>query len=411
MIRVQSRSLRSVAAVLALGLLATACGSSSGSATGKIEGSTTTTTIAKGPDSTAAQLRSKLNGVLEEYVYLGSATSSAAIGRRPDEFVAADTAFRSSADALTANISAVFGDAVGKAFDPLWKKHLDFFVAYIEGISDHDGARSTQALSDLARYTKEFGAFINSILPALPADTVAGLAAGVVQALKAVIDGQAAGNETDAFTSERAAAAQMTMFASALVGAIAKAQPDKIGGDPASKAADLLTSLNGALREHVFLVCAATGADLGGRDAELKAATAALDANTDALAAIIAGVYGPQAGTTFSPLWKKQIGLLVDYTTAVGAKQQAKADEAMGNLLKYANDFGAFIGSASPKLPKDTVAQLVKTHVFTLKDVIDAQAGKNWTNADTGERTDADQMTQLANTLATTVVAQFPAKF
>src|SRR5205807_6684092 len=108
-----------------------------------------------------------------------------------------------------ANISAVFGDAVGKAFDPLWKKHIDFFVAYIEGIGDHDGARSTQALSDLAQYTKEFGAFINSILPALPADTVAGLAAGVVQALKAVIDGQAAGNETDAFTSERAAAAQI----------------------------------------------------------------------------------------------------------------------------------------------------------------------------------------------------------
>src|SRR5205807_5122954 len=132
---------------------------------------------------------------------------------------------------------------------------------------------------------------------------------------------------------------------------IARAQPDKIGGDPSSKAADLLTSLNGALREHVFLVCAATGADLGGRDAELKAATAALDANSDALTAVIAGVYGPEAGTAFGPLWKKHIGLLFDYATAVGAKQQAKADEAMGNLLQYADAFGAFINSASPKLP------------------------------------------------------------
>ena len=95
----------------------------------------------------------------------------------------------------------------------------------------------------------------------------------------------------------------------------------------------------------------------------------------------------------------------------MGAKQQAKADEAMGNLLQYADAFGAFINSASPKLPKDTVAQLVKTHVFTLKDVIDAQAAKTWTKAYTNERIAADHMAMIANGLAATVVAQFPAKF
>ncbi len=203
----------------------------------------------------------------------------------------------------------------------------------------------------------------------------------------------------------------MAMIASPLVGAIAKAQPDKIGGDPASKAADLVTNLNGALREHVFLASAATEAALGGRDAEFKAAAAALDANSDAITAVIAGVYGPAAGTAFAPLWKKHIGFLVDYTTALAAQQQPKADEAMGNLLQYAQDFGAFINSASPKLPKETVVQLVKTHVFTLKDVIDAQAAKDWTKAYTDERTAAAHMAMIANGLATTVVAQFPAKF
>ena len=95
------------------------------------------------------------------------------------------------------------------------------------------------------------------------------------------------------------------------------------------------------------------------------------------MTAAVGSVYGPEAGKAFDPLWKKHIGFLVDYTNAVAAKDQAKADEAMGNLLQYTEDFGAFINAASPKLTKDAVAGLVKTHVLTLKAVIDAQAAKN----------------------------------
>jgi hypothetical protein len=410
MIRVHRRPLRSVAAVLALGLLGAGCGSTS-SAKGKVDDSTTTTTIARGPDTVAAQFRSKFNGLLAEHVYLASAATGAALGGRTDEFTAASTALDGNSDALTANIGAVFGKPAGEAFGPLWKKHIAFLVAYTQGLAAGDSGKSAQAITDLTQYTKDFGAFINSALPALPADTVAGLVGTHVQTLKAVIDAQKSGNEPEVFTDLRAAAAHMGMIASGLVGATAKALPDKIGGDPASKAADLVTTLNVTLREHVFLASAATGAALGGRADEFKAAAAALDANSDAITAAIAGVYGPEAGTAFSPLWKKHIGFLVDYTNAVGNKQQSKADEAMDDLLQYTEDFGAFINTASPKLTKDAVAELVKTHVLTLKDVIDNQAAKNWTKAYSAERTAADHMAMIANGLATTVVAQFPTKF
>ncbi|HEU5447616.1 MAG TPA: copper amine oxidase, partial [Acidimicrobiia bacterium] len=62
-------------------------------------------------------------------------------------------------------------------------------------------------------------------------------------------------------------------------------------------------------------------------------------------------------------------------------------------------------------LAKDAVADLVKTHVFTLKDVIDAQAAKNFVRAYATERTAADHMAMMASALAGTVVAQFPDKF
>ncbi|HKN40609.1 MAG TPA: hypothetical protein VJ456_16040 [Acidimicrobiia bacterium] len=401
MIRVRRRPLRLGAAVLTLGLLATACGSPSSSAKGQVEESTTTSTIAKGPDSTAAQLRSKLNGLLQENVYLTSAATGAALAGRSDELAGAVAALGGNSQSLTDNVTAIFDAKTGTTFDGLWRKHVDLFVTYAQG-------RSPQAVSDLTQFTKDFGTFLNSALPSLSADTATGLAANHVQAVKAVVDAQAAGNQTDVYTNERAAAAQTTTMASSLVGAIHQKYPDKIGGDPASKGADLVTTLTVDLRENVFLTCAATGAALGGRNDELTAARAALDNNTAALSDALAGIYGPAVGTTFGPLWAKHIGFLVDYTTAVGAKQQANADMAINNLLQFTQDFGAFINTASPKLSKESAAALAMTHVFTLKDVIDAQAAKNFTKADANERIAGDHMSTVASTFAPLIVAQFP---
>jgi hypothetical protein len=203
----------------------------------------------------------------------------------------------------------------------------------------------------------------------------------------------------------------MVTLGSSVAGAIAKKYPDKIGGDPASKAADLVTTLNAGLREHVFLVSAATDAIVGGRNDQLQAASAAIDGNSDALATVLGGVYGPQAASTFTPLWKKHTGLLFDYATAAAAKQQSKADEATNNLLQFSDDFGAFVSGASPKVTKETASDWIMTDILTLKDVIDAQVAKNYSKAFTSERTAADQMTTIANNLSATVVAQFPQKF
>jgi hypothetical protein len=400
---------RLATAGLTLALLGAACAGPNpdASAKGKVD-ATTTTTIAKGPDTTAAQLRSKLTGLLQEHVYLAAAATGAVIGGRTDEVTAASAALDGNSKALADNVTAIFAgtepDATtAKQFGDLWRRHIGYVVAYAQG--------SATAAADLAQYAKDFGAFINSLLPSLPADAVTNLATQHEQTLRAVIDAQRAKNQAEAYTALRTAAAHMATVGAGLTGAIAKKLPDKIGGDPTSKAAELLTNLNADLREHVFLASAATGAALGGRADEFTAAKAALDANSDAVTSVIAGVYGDEAGKQFAPLWKQHIDFLVDYTSAVVAKDQAKADEAMGNLLGYTEAFGAFINAASPKLGKDAVADLIKTHVVTLKDVIDNQAAKNSTRAYDTERTAADHMAMIATGLATTVVAQFPTKF
>ena len=174
---------------------------------------------------------------------------------------------------------------------------------------------------------------------------------------------------------------------------------------------DLRTGLNSLFREHVFLAAAATGAALAGRDGEFKAAAGALDANSIDIAKAIGAVYGAGAEQAFLPLWRKHIGFVVDYTVGVATKDDAKKNKAVTDLVQYTQDFGAFLASANPNLPKDVVANLVKDHVLTLKDVIDAQATGDMNKTFMAMRSAAGHMGMIADPLAAAIVKQFPERF
>jgi hypothetical protein len=130
-----------------------------------------------------------------------------------------------------------------------------------------------------------------------------------------------------------------------------------------------------------------------------------------ALSKAVGAVYGTDAEKAFLPLWRKHIGFFVDYTQGVAAKDKAKSDKAVADLTQYTQDFGAFLSSANPNLPKDTVAELVKSHVLSLKDAVDAQAAGDVKGAYTALHEAAHHMTMIAEPLAAAIVKQFPEKF
>lgn len=178
-----------------------------------------------------------------------------------------------------------------------------------------------------------------------------------------------------------------------------------------SKAADLRLALNELLSEHVTLAAAATQAALRGRKSEFEAAAGALDMNSQDIAGAIGSVYGKDAGDAFLPLWRKHIGFFVDYTTGKVTGSKKKQDKAVQDLLQYASDFGAFLNSATPALPKDAVADLVKMHIVSLKDVVDAQAARDYKLAFEKIRAASHHMQMIADPLADAIAAQFPDKF
>ena len=359
----------------------------------------------------AAGLRVGIDALLSEHVYLAAAATNAALGARQLEFEAAAAALDANSVDVAKAIGSVYGPDAEQAFLPLWRKHIGMVVDYTVGVATGDRAKQDKAVADLLGYTQDFGAFLSSANPNLPKAVVADLVKHHVLTLKAVIDAQAARDQDRAFVALRTGAGHMQMIGDPLAGAIVKQFPDKIAGATDTRAASLRTALNLALREHVYLASAATGAALGGREPEFKAAAAALDANSVDVAKAIGSVYGADAEQAFLPLWRKHIAMVVDYTVGAATNDRARQDKAVADLVGYTQDFGAFLSSANPNLPKAVVADLVKHHVLTLKDVIDAQAAKDPGRAFMAERAGAAHMQMIADPLAEAIVKQFPDSF
>lgn len=364
---------------------------------------------ASGP--TASDLRSLLTKQLGEHVLLAASATGAALGGRDAEFKAAAGALDMNSVDLSKSIGVVYGADAEAAFLPLWRKHIGFVVDYTTGLAAKDKAKQTKAVNDLVAYTQDFGAFLNSANPNLPKDVVAKLVRTHVLGLKDVIDAQAAKNDARAYTRLRTAYTHMGAIANALAGGIAKQFPEMIEGDAASADAALRAALNQKLGEHAYVAGMATGAALGGRDKEFKASATALDANSVEIAKAIGSVYGKTAQDAFLPLWRKHIGFVVDYTTGLATKDMAKSDKAVNDLVAYTQDFGAFLASANPNLPKEAVAELVKTHILGLKDAIDAQAAGDPVKAYAALRMAYAHMSMIADPLAAAIVKQFPEKF
>jgi hypothetical protein len=359
----------------------------------------------------AADLRAGLNYLLGEHVLLAASATQGALAGRQAQFSGAAAALDQNSVDLAKAIGSVYGPAAGDAFLPLWRKHIGFAVDYTVGVATRDKAKQDKAVADLVQYTEDFGAFLASANPALPKATVAGLVKQHVLTLKDVIDAQATGDQVKAFAATRAAFAHMPMIGDPLAGAIAGQFPDKFPGMAASPASTLRAGLTSAFQEHTYLAARAAAAALGKRDDEFKAAAGALDANGMDLARAIGSVYGPGAADAFLPLWRKHIGFVVDYTVGVAAKDAAQQDKAVQDLVGYSEDFGAFLASANPNLPKAAVAGLVKDHILTLKPVIDAAAAGRTADVYTELRKASAHMRMIADPLADAIARQFPQKF
>lgn len=410
--------LRLIAMLLTLALFGAACSSS-----GTAEQEGADEAPAASSTTGAATLRAGLTELLQEHVYLAALATGAALRGDTKSFEANAAALNGPTDSNSSDlvdaIGSVYGEEVKTAFDGLWRSegHIPAFVAYTQAIAKDDKAGADKAVADALAYAATFGTTMNSVNGNLPADVVTEAITMHITTLKAVIDAQKAGNQTAVYSALREAYSHMSGTAAALTGGTVAKFFDKIDGDPASKASEFRAALTSLLPEHIFLAASATGAALGGRQAQFEAVAASLNgpanSNTADVVAGIASVYGEEVGTAFDGLWRSEghIAAVVAYTQAIAKNDKAGADKAVADLLAYADTFGSTMNSVNDKLPAAAVAEGIKMHITTLKDVIDAQKAGDPVKSVKALRVAAHHMAELAATIADATVQKFPGKF
>jgi cytochrome c556 len=410
--------------VASTGLIAAGCGNNEdqGSPTAKNTGGNSTQTesnqseteaVENGTDSGSSELRATLTAGLHEHVYLAGIAVKQGVDNGLDskQFKAAAGTLDGNSKALAEAIGSVYGPDAGEQFLALWRAHIGMFVDYTKGKATGDKKLVNKAVKDLDGYRTEFGAFLESANPNLTADAVAEELKPHVATVAAAADAVVAGSPS-AFNKLRKAASHMPNTAAVLAGAISKQMPDKFSGDSASGPSELRSLLTAQLSEHVYLagIAVTQGVGEGLDSGAFKASAGALDKNSKALAKSIESVYGADAGKQFLALWRKHIGMFVEYTKGKATKDSKLAAKAQKDLDGYRAEFGAFLESANPNLTQDAVAEELKPHVASLSAAIDSVvAGKG--DAFDKLQEAASHMPQTANVLAGAIVKQMPEKF
>lgn len=181
---------------------------------------------------------------------------------------------------------------------------------------------------------------------------------------------------------------------------------DLVGAEAVTSGASSLRALLTAqLQEHVYLAGIAVFNAVN-NPAAFDAAAATLDQNSQDLAASIGSVYGDEAAEAFLALWRTHIGFFVDYTTARAAGDEAGQADAKTALQGYREDFGAFLESANPNLPKEAVIEELQPHVQTVFAAIDAVVDGD-ADAFDKLKVAANVMPNTAATLAGAIAEQF----
>jgi hypothetical protein len=198
---------------------------------------------------------------------------------------------------------------------------------------------------------------------------------------------------------------------SAAGSASASASPTASGVVTDSKAADLRTTVNLLLGQHISLAIKAVDAALNGRTQDFDAYGTALNTNGTDIGALIGQVYGAAAQNSFNGIWSAHDADFVEYTQGLATQSTAMQKDAVLKLeTVYVPQFSDLIAGATG-LPTGTVTSLVTDHILTTKAVIDDLAAKNYTKAAPDLRTAYAHMQMIADPLAEAIAAQHPDLF
>ena len=174
--------------------------------------------------SPALDMRLSLDRLLGEHTYLAAIAMRARLTDAPDFEAAADALGANSAD-LAAQITQIYGEAGGEAFDELWRSHTSFYLDYVEATADGDTGAQTRALDGLRQYGADFSSFLAGANPFLDEHGLEALLASHTDHLISQVSSYIVGDYEASYATLREAYEHTESLAAGLGGAIADQFP------------------------------------------------------------------------------------------------------------------------------------------------------------------------------------------
>lgn len=174
---------------------------------------------------------------------------------------------------------------------------------------------------------------------------------------------------------------------------------------------NLRVGLNNLIREHVSVSLDTTRyiAD-DASQWQIDAAMASQYSNSDDLAAAVASIYGEEAGSQFSELFREHIVESNNYAMAVANGDDNAKEDALVELQEYLNDIAIFFSDATG-LPTEAVYDLLNEHEDLINQSTEAYKDGDYTRSYELEREALTQASGIADALSMAIVNSQPSKF
>ncbi len=363
--------------------------------------------------SSASDLRAKFVQQIGEHVILLSETTEAAITGTTTSYRAAFSELDQNSLALSETIGSIYGDEAIDQFLPLWRDQVVAILDYGAAVVADDESAKEEATTELEKVQADLATFFTSVNPQATTQEIVDLFAPYRTIVLSLTEAQVANEPQEAHRlAQEAHSYAADEIARGLSTMIEKQFPDEYVGTVQSPAAVLHGEFTLLLGEQVLLLGNSTDEILSGIAADTEGQPEALQSNSAALSKLVTAAYSDEAGATFSDMWGSFNDSVLAYAQAVVDEDEEAKDTHAKALDDFVATFGDFLAGLNPDGDTTAIADLLQTEVDEIRQMIDAQAAKNYsaqyTHLLSAYRTAAGL---IATALSGNIIQQFPESY
>lgn len=363
--------------------------------------------------SPASDLRSTLDQLLSEHYVLATTYMMKSYEDAPDAEEVWNKLDQNAAD-MTPAIASVYGDDAAAQFEEIFRGHNDYSDGFVEAAKNDDPEARKMAEAEVEEFVNEFGSFLATATEGnLPEEAAKEALSAHEEDVLKVFDHYVNEEYEQAYTAYREGFHRMFDISKALSSAIVTQMPEKFENTKADgPSADLRSDLNALASEHFALAVLEMqkGYD---QAADYDFVTWAEDQHTQDFTAAIESIYGQEGAQQFEKVWQQDhINAQSDIVTATLEEDEEARKMAEESLQMFAEDFGAFLGTATEgNLPEEAATEAVWAHEEQVLKTFDAYVQEDYAATYDSFREGYGFMFGIGETLGDAIVKQMPEQF